>query len=1031
MKNKYKFLFSLAITALSVISVSAQFSGGNGTEENPYIIMTPAQLAQLATLVNEGNTDYDDKYYKLGNDLDLSDYGENYNDGDGWIPIGRTGYEIDDEWNTINYYPFKGVFDGDNYIVSNLYINIIIPDTFASTSASVGLFGHVENGSIKNLGVVDVNISSSPIPLRFHVSVGAIVGFNSNGNISNCYSTGNVSSYSEFFNSATTREAQNSGSIGGIVGRNRGDVLNCYSLCSISNGLEDARTGGIAGSNHGSISNSFSTGTVYAGKGYDVFAGGITGSNYGNVINCYSTGSVSAKGVYTYVGGVVGSNYSIVSNCYSTGSVTSFEGFPNFIWYRAGGVVAVNGGTVSSCAALNPIIYYPNPTFAVIQYGRVVGINSGNIFNNIAFINMLTPYDNTKWNNIGENNLDGEDISAYEIWTDGTLGGRFSSDNGWTTENGKLPGLFGNVVYMPEHFGLEGLPDILTESLQSSTTGYPYSKTLAATGEPPLNWSIVEEEGNLPPGLTINDLGKITGIPLIVGVYNFTVQATNTLGSATKNLTITIGSVGEGDGSEENPYIITTPAQLAHLSTLVNEGNKDFNNKYYILGNDIDLNIAPYNSDTGWTPIGIFIDPYSSNIPFKGVFDGNSKKIMGLFIDNHPQTGGLFGCINGATIKNLGVENLNITGRGYIGGVVKWAENGSNIFNCYTTGVINGIGSIGGVTGYIYNSAISNCYSTCDISGNDSWVGGISAGISENSIMSNCYSTGKISGIDYVGGLAGYSNSVTDCMSLNPSVKGTGSYVGRVTGGNNYYGTLSNNAAWDGILNNDGNSDWSNNRADKIDGEDITVQEIYADGALGGRFTSENGWTTRNGKLPGLFGNVVDMPEHLRLEGHPYITTSTLPEGILGTNYRTSLEADSETTAEWSLMAGELPNGINISIDGIISGIPTTEGTFNFTVKTTNNIGFDTKDLLIIINPSSGIFINPISQTLKVFVQNNTLYISGLMPSEKWSIYNLSGVRIYENIAIGTTETHSIESLKITKGIYIIKSENRQIKIVF
>ena len=62
------------------------FSDGSGTENDPYIIYTAEELAQLATFVNEGNTQYNDKHYKLGKWIDLS----NYQSGTGWIPIGES-----------------------------------------------------------------------------------------------------------------------------------------------------------------------------------------------------------------------------------------------------------------------------------------------------------------------------------------------------------------------------------------------------------------------------------------------------------------------------------------------------------------------------------------------------------------------------------------------------------------------------------------------------------------------------------------------------------------------------------------------------------------------------------------------------------------------------------------------------------------------------------------------------------------------------------------------------------------------------
>ena len=505
---KTKILVVTALLFAVSTNVSAQFSGGNGTEDNPYLITTPAELAQLATLVNEGAERYSDEgvHYKLGNDIDLYDYGENFNDGKGWIPIGRAGHEIDDDGNYILFHPFKGVFDGDNYKVTNLRINIINLDNNNSKNIHIGLFGYIDNGAIKNLGIVDVNISSPVIPVGFSIYAGAIVGLN-NSNISNCYSTGIVSASTDFFNASTTREALNEGLFGGIVGTNRGNVSNCYSLCSILNGLEGPSTGGIAGNNIGIISNCYSTGDVYSVYGYDAFSGGITGMNSGNVFNCYSTGSVSAKGLYTYAGGVVGRSNAGVSNCYSTGLVTSSGS-----WYShsfAGGVVGIGGGVVSDCVALNPKIYcYDYGNFI----GRVVSDNSLTLVNNIAFNNMLNFFDTPVWNNKGLDQIDGEDIFAYKIWADGSLGGRFTSENGWTTENGKLPGLFGNVVDIPEHLIFTGVNNIyqFQELIAYVQNGILYISGLSA-GE---SWCIYNTSGILIAE------GKETGIMLPVkGIY--------------------------------------------------------------------------------------------------------------------------------------------------------------------------------------------------------------------------------------------------------------------------------------------------------------------------------------------------------------------------------------------------------------------------------------------------------------------------------------------------------------------------------
>jgi len=84
----------------------------------------------------------------------------------------------------------------------------------------------------------------------------------------------------------------------------------------------------------------------------------------------------------------------------------------------------------------------------------------------------------------------------------------------------------------------------------------------------------------------------------------------------------------------------------------------------------------------------------------------------------------------------------------------------------------------------------------------------------------------------------------------------------------------------------------------------------------------------------------------------PTITTTSLPNGTLGTAYSQQLAATGDATITWSIETGTLPNGLTLSTTGVISGTPTTANTFNnnFTVKATNATGNNTKALSIVIS---------------------------------------------------------------------------------
>jgi len=180
--------------------------------------------------------------YYLGNDIDCT-CTSGWNSGAGFEPIGTSCSNN-----------FTGTFDGQGYKITRLYIN-------RPSSDYAGLFGFTGPGSeITNVGLEQVIVNGS-----WHA--GSLVGRTKEGQIANCYSTGNVNSDSH---------------VGGLVGRNEGgQITNSYSTCSVNG---NSHVGGLVGWNTGTIADSYSIGRVRGNE----CVGGLVGENReGTITNSY------------------------------------------------------------------------------------------------------------------------------------------------------------------------------------------------------------------------------------------------------------------------------------------------------------------------------------------------------------------------------------------------------------------------------------------------------------------------------------------------------------------------------------------------------------------------------------------------------------------------------------------------------------------------------------------------------------------------------------------------------------------------
>ena len=140
--------------------------------------------------------------------------------------------------------------------------------------------------------------------------------------------------------------------------------------------------------------------------------------------------------------------------------------------------------------------------------------------------------------------------------------------------------------------------------------------------------------------------------------------------------TITSSLLGGGAGTESSPLVISTFDHLKDFATYVNIGT--LTTEYVQLADNLDC-----SGKTGFEPIG------NGSNPFKGTFDGNGKTIKTLQYSTTSTTTpvGLFGTINGGTVKNLTLSNCSLSGGSGTGAIVGNFENGTLSNNFYDADV--------------------------------------------------------------------------------------------------------------------------------------------------------------------------------------------------------------------------------------------------------------------------------------------------------------------------------------------------------
>ncbi|MBR5984230.1 MAG: T9SS type A sorting domain-containing protein [Bacteroidales bacterium] len=695
--------FSKIVMIASLNGWEKQVTLTNSDFGSELLISSYAELGDFRTAVNNGssgeyqgvaNVDgFSGKTIKLTANLSITA---------NWTPIGTAAN------------PFKGTFDGQGYTISNL--------RHTSSSTPRGLFGYVENATIKNL---NVKTGTGSTILKATTYCGGIVSCATKSTIQDCSFNGDITATSTW--------------IGGIVGKMvSSTVRRCVTAGTIKSSTSNY-VGGICG--HASFGDAESL-IEDCASNMDISGvssiGGIAGyiSN-SKVQRCINAGNVS--GATNNVGGIVGyetDDMAQVLNNLNAGTV-----------YAGGGVVGFK---------------HPDATV------------TNNYFDN----------QRSDLHGIAEVGEDGEpsDTDATGKQTVNLIGTQSLFASGWTettdmypvpsairtldaTKLAAVPVKLGTQKYnlVTENFNVGVMADLIWESSDDVYVSINQSTGLATVTTSTYNMTTLTAIYN-GWKKTAKILKPCTDNPLPIPDVASLKDFRDAVNAGPAGSYMGVPNVGGFTGKN---FMLTSASANYDLSGEANwvpigkSSSYPFNGNFYGAGkNVIGLNVdAPEADNKGL--FGYIIGGSISDLNVSGNVSGKSN------------VGGICGYIKGANSDNYAaINNCTFNGNvtaavSYAGGIAGYNYYYSNIDTCRVAGAISAATSYaGGITGYSYGNSTSNinrvssCTNAATVGCDGDYVGGI-VGKNTNSRIEYCNNGGNVTGSRYLTGGITANNSTS------------------------------------------------------------------------------------------------------------------------------------------------------------------------------------------------------------------------------------------------------------------------------
>jgi hypothetical protein len=570
-------------------------------------------------------------------------------------------------------------------------------------------------------------------------------------------------------------------------------------------------------------------------------------------------------------------------------------------------------------------------------------------------------------------------------------------------------------------------PQITTVTLPGGTNGVAYNQQLSAIyGKSPYNWSLLS--GSLPSNLVLVTSGLISGIPTNNGTFNFTVKVTDALTeTATQALALTVGSPpGVTILTTNSPLTVMVGTNLTLAVSVTGTG--PFSYQWQLNGTNIPNGIITtvagngtngYSGDGGLAtnaeldgndgPIGVAVDA-TGNLFIADSYDGRIREvktngIITTVAGNGFSGGGGYGYsgdggpATNAIITPLGVA-VDATGNLFI------ADYFDNVIRKVLT---NGI-----ITTVAGNGYQSNPYGAGGFSGDGGpatnaelyWPEGVAVTVTGNLFIVDSVNqrirkvrTNGIITTVAGNGTSGYFGDGGEATGaeLDSPFGVTVDAIGNIfisDSGNNVIREVDANGIITTVVGN-GNFGYSGDGGEATDAElegpegvavDTSGSLFFVDSERVRKVVFPGSTLVLNGVgygnagaydvvISSPFGSVTSSVVNVIITPLLVATTS-LPYGTKGVSYNQTLSTFGGLTPFiWTTSSGALPSGLILTTNGVISGTPTTNGTFNFTVKVTDALSETaTKALVLTVGNPPGVTIQLTNNSVSYMAGSNVTF---------------------------------------------------------